>query len=92
MKIVQKPSFYKVYKKLKPNQLADVDQAIRDIMNNPFIGVQKKGDLLGLYIYKTKIVKQEMLIAYYYDGDTMVLTLLGLGSHENFYRDLKRGD
>ncbi len=48
----------------------------------------KKGDLLGVSVYKFKIQKQEMLLAYKWDPKTRLL--LALGVHENFYRDLKR--
>jgi hypothetical protein len=35
------------------------------------------------------MVNNEALIAYTYNPDTDTLTLLALGYHENFYRDLK---
>ena len=68
----------------------DVDEAVRAIINNPNLGEQKVGDLSGVYVYKFKMVKQLTLLAYTYDDYTITLTLLTLGSHENFYRDLKR--
>jgi hypothetical protein len=55
---------------------------------DPEIGEQKKGDLQGVYIYKYKITSQLFLIAYQFNE--ISLTLLMLGSHENFYRDLKK--
>jgi hypothetical protein len=33
---------------------------------------------------------QQYLLGYTFDEQTMMLTLLALGGHENFYRDLKK--
>lgn len=90
MKIVQTNRFEKAYKKLHKNQLEDVNIAIRDIIDNPDIGVQKRGDLCDIRVYKFKMVKQLTLIAYSYEESTIVLTFIALGSHENFYRDIKK--
>ena len=89
MTVLQKPSFRKVYKKLKPNQKVDADSAIDVIITSPEIGTQKKGDLSGVYVYKFKMVGQLTLIAYTFEEENIVLTFLAIGSHENFYRDLK---
>ncbi|MBF0354665.1 MAG: type II toxin-antitoxin system RelE/ParE family toxin [Alphaproteobacteria bacterium] len=48
----------------------------------------KKGDLAGVYVYKFQCVAQRFLLAYEYDPATRLLLLVG--THENFYRDLKR--
>jgi len=90
MTVLQKLSFRKVYKKLKPNQKADADAAIDAIIASPEeVGVQKKGDLSGIYIYKFKMVGQLTLIAYTFEEESIVLTFLAIGSHENFYRNSK---
>lgn len=89
MKIVQTRRFERVYKKLHKNQLAPVNIAIKEIINNPFIGTQKKGDLSDVFVYKFQMVNQLTLIAYQYDENEIILTFLALGSHENFYRDIK---
>lgn len=90
MNIEQKPSFKKAVKKLKKNQKDDVLKAIETLIKHPEIGQLKKGDLSTLRVYKFKMVKQETLLAYTWENDVLTLTLIGLGSHENFYRDLKR--
>jgi hypothetical protein len=36
------------------------------------------------------MINQLTLLAYSYDGSVLTLTLLAIGSHENFYRDLKK--
>ena len=54
------------------------------------IGEQKKGDLRFLRVYKFKMVKQLTLLGYSYENNSIVLELIALGSHENFYRDIKK--
>ncbi len=71
------------------NQLSYVNKAIQEIIDNPFIGEQKKGDLSFVRVYKFKVLKQLTLLAYTYDDDKIILTFLALGSHENFYQMLK---
>lgn len=89
-RVVQTPSFRRAVKKLKPNQKADLDVAVREVMKDPFLGEQKKGDLAFLRVYKFKMNKQLMLLGYSYQDGDLVLELIALGSHENFYRDVKR--
>ena len=88
IKIFQTSIFVKKVKKLTKNQRKDLDQAIKKIRDNPLIGKQKKGDLVSTWVYKFKMVKQEYLLAYQWDENTR--TLIALGVHENFYRDLKK--
>ncbi len=54
------------------------------------IGDAKVGDLAGVRVYKFKMNGQLILLAYEVFGSEDVIKLLALGSHENFYRDLKR--
>lgn len=88
LSIKQMPPFTRVYKKLHMQAQRVVDDAIRDILKDPKIGEEKKGDLVGVFVYKFKIHHQEMLLAYEWDPQQRIL--LALGVHENFYRDLKR--
>ena len=88
--ILQTPTFKKAVKKLKANQKKDLDGAIRELMIDPFLGLQKKGDLSFLRVYKFKMNKQFTLLGYSYDDGVFTLELIALGSHENFYRDAKR--
>jgi mRNA-degrading endonuclease RelE of RelBE toxin-antitoxin system len=87
--VLQMPAFKRVYKKLAASHQAVVDDAVRMIVANPDIGEAKKGDLAGVYVHKFPLNRQQMLLAYEWDPKTRVLILLG--SHENFYRDLKKG-
>ena len=67
----------------------DLDNAIRQLLTDPYLGEQKKGDLSFLRVYKFKMVKQLTLLGYSYEDGTVTLELIALGSHENFYRDVK---
>ena len=88
--VVQTPTFKRAVKKLKPNQKSDLDNAIKQLMLDPFLGEKKQSDLSYLRVYKFKMVKQLTLIGYSYLDSSGTLELLMMGSHENFYRDLKR--
>ena len=88
--LLQTPTFKKTVKKLKVNQKNDLDKAVKKIVDDPHIGQQKKGDLSYLRVFKFKMLKQEVLLGYSYVDDSVVLELLNLGVHENFYRDMKR--
>lgn len=89
LSVVQSHSFKKAVKKLHKNQKADLDAAVRTLMDNPNLGIQKVGDLSSVRIYKFKMLKQLTLLAYQIDNGQLVLTLLMIGTHENFYRDVK---
>ena len=90
MEVLQTTTFRKAVKKLHKNQKKDLDAAVRGIIDNPGIGDAKVGDLAGISVYKFKMIKQLTLLAYKYEDETVILTLLALGAHENFYRDLKK--
>ncbi len=85
--VLQTNAFLRAYKKLHNNQKGAVDTAVADIGLDPVIGEQKKGDLAGLYVHKFKCVGRLFLLAYEFDPTTR--TLLLVGTHENFYRNLK---
>jgi len=89
MNVVQTNMFKKTIKILHNNQKADLDKAVNAIINEPKIGQLKGGDLSGVRVYKFKMVKQLTLLAYTFHEQTITLTLLALGTHENFYRGLK---
>lgn len=89
VRVQQTNTFLRAYKKLHNNQKDAVDRAVADIVRDPTIGEAKQGDLSGVYVYKFDCVKQRFLLAYEYDPASRVLLLVG--THENFYRNLKRG-
>jgi mRNA-degrading endonuclease RelE of RelBE toxin-antitoxin system len=86
--IRQMPAFKRVYKKLHQQQKQMVNDAILEIVDDPTLGEEKKGDLAGVFVYKFKMHHQEFLLAY--EWDPLNRILLALGVHENFYRDLKK--
>ena len=90
MKVIEKSGFKKSAKKLHTNQRKDLEKAVSDIVDNIRIGKSKTGDLKGLQVHKFKMVGQLTLLAYTYEENKITLTLLAFGSHENFYRNLKR--
>ena len=89
-RVLQTPTFKKAVKKLHKNQKKELDKVVKSLMEDPLLGEQKKGDLLFLRVYKFKMVKQLTLLGYSYEDNSIVLELIALGSHENFYRDIKR--
>jgi len=100
MKPNYKPPFSKFVRKAhKPLQLA-IEDAVDEICDNPQIGEAKVGDLAGIWGYKFKFNRQEYLIAYrpptpearqqQIDIVRLIVDFYQVGSHENFYDELKR--
>ena len=87
MKIFQSSSFGKKVKKFKKQEKQELDNAVREIAQNPSIGTEKKGDLRGIFVHKFKISKTEFLLSYRMVGGD--IELITIGPHENYYRDLK---
>lgn len=88
VRTIQANSFLRAYKRLHNQQKDAVDAAILAIVQRPELGEAKKGDLNGVHVYKFDCVGQPFLLAYEYDPQSRVLLLVG--THENFYRLLKR--
>ncbi len=86
--IIQSPIFARQKKKLHKKQIKDLDKAVKSIYQHPNIGVAKTGDLQGVKVFKFKLQNQQLLLAYEVIEST--LYLYTFGSHENFYRDLKK--
>jgi len=90
MKIQQSGIFSRRVKKLHSAEKQSLDDAVKTIIDNPAIGQVKTGDLAGVQVYKYKHKTQQYLLAYRFTEDELALTLLALGTHENFYPDLKQ--
>lgn len=88
IRVLYMPAFKKIYKKLHDKEKVIVDKVIEEIIKDPKLGEEKKGDLKNVFVYKFKIHHQEMLLAYEWNPKERLL--LALGVHENFYRDLKK--
>lgn len=88
--VLQTRRFARQYKKLHDNIAADVDAAVETVAENPMVGDRKKGDLANLLVYKFHSQGQLYLLGYTLDDGIRLVYLEAIGSHENFYRDLKR--
>ena len=90
MQILQTPTFKRAVRRLHKQHKEELDEAVRAIASDPTIGASKVGDLAGVRVHKFKVNRQLVLLAYeFFEAEKMV-KLLALGSHKNFYRDLKR--
>lgn len=89
-RILQTPTFKRAVKRLHAHQKGDLDSAVRAVAAQPDQGEAKTGDLAGVRVFKFKMAKQTALLAYEVSDEADSIKLLALGSHENFYRDLKR--
>ncbi len=89
MKILVTPTFQRAAKKLHRPQKEALDGAVRAVAADVLIGDEKVGDLAGVRAYKFRMVNQLCLLSYRILDETSI-KLLTVGSHENFYRDLKR--
>lgn len=90
MIIQQTHDFARAAKKLSKQQKLELDEAVKVVSNTPEIGEMKQGDLAGVQVYKFRMNNQLALLAYRFESEIVTLYLLKIGSHENFYRDLKR--
>ena len=97
-----KPPFSKFVKKAhKPLQLA-IEDATDEVCEQPEIGEAKAGDLAGVRVYKFRFNRQEYLMAYRAPSpeacagagvaaiEWLMIDFYQVGSHENFYDELKR--
>ena len=90
VRVLQTPTFKRAVKRLHKQQKRELDEAVRAVATDPAIGESKVGDLAGVRVHKFKMNRQLILLAYeFLEADDSV-KLLALGSHENFYRNLKR--
>lgn len=87
-KIIQSPLFAKQKKRLHKNQIKDLDKAVREITQDPETGTMKVGDLNRVRVFKFKSMDTLVLLAYEILENT--LYLYTFGSHQNFYRELKK--
>jgi CRISPR/Cas system CSM-associated protein Csm4 (group 5 of RAMP superfamily) len=87
MKIYQSRLFEKKVKKMTKAEKEALDREVKSSAANLNIGEEKKGDLKDVLVHKFKLKTNLYLLAYRKaDKD---LELVMIGSHENYYRDLK---
>ena len=87
MKIYQSRLFEKKVKKMTKAEKEALDHEVKIIAKNPNIDEEKKGDLKSVYVHKFKLKTNLYLLAYRKCGADLELVMIG--SHENYYRDLK---
>jgi hypothetical protein len=83
-------NFDSTKKKLPPALRTEIDSQVDRICEDPLIGQQKTGDLHRVWVHKFSLLGQLYLLAYAIDETRRVTTLLAIGGHQNFYRDLKK--
>ena len=83
------PRVVRVKKKWPADLQRMLDREVEKILANPMGGEPKKGALTGVRVHKFTHHQQLYLIGYLNEKGGGVC-LLALGSHENFYRDLKK--
>jgi mRNA-degrading endonuclease YafQ of YafQ-DinJ toxin-antitoxin module len=88
MKVYQSKSFEKKVSKFNAKEKHELDNEIRQIIQNPSIGFEKKGDLRGIFVHRFNLQSQQYLLAYRFVNEEN-LELIMIGPHENYYRDLK---
>lgn len=86
------PPAARFLKKLKGKPLVEIfKRAVAEILNNPYAGNAKSGDLSGVYCYDIYYNKVNYELAYTMlenNGKTLIIILAG--TRENFYEELKR--
>ncbi|HEX9173837.1 MAG TPA: type II toxin-antitoxin system RelE/ParE family toxin [Telluria sp.] len=96
-----KPPFKKFVKKQHPPLQLAIEDAVDEIVEDPTIGEPKTGDLKGVFVFKFIWNNVEYLIAYHpptdeetlevgMDVDLLYIDFYKVGTHENFYADLKK--
>lgn len=90
MQINKTNVFARSAKRLHKNQAISLEDCIERICANPMLGEDKKGDCLGVKVYKFHMLDQLTLLAYKYNEAREEIILLAVGSHDNFYRNLKK--
>ena len=87
MNALYKPAFRKFVKKQSRAFQLAIEDEVFEVLKAPRSGEQKKGDLAGLRVHTFKFHGQEYLVAYTIEARGIVFYMVG--THENFYRELK---
>jgi len=88
MDVYFKSPFRKFVKKqARPLQLI-IEDEVDKIGKNPGLGDSKKGDLAGFRVHKFSYRDRIFLISYRLGESELIF--FTVGTHENFYRELKR--
>lgn len=90
IEVYQTNRFEKALDKLPQQFRSVVEDEIDAIVENPELGELKKGDLSYLRVHKFKLNNQLTLLGYSWNQSHLIIHLLSLGSHENFYQQQKK--
>lgn len=82
----------KYLKKLKNRPLKQkfTNVIFDTLAHDPYLGQEKRGDLLNYYTYGFVFEKVSYRIAYTINDDQEIVIVVLAGPHENFYETLKR--
>ena len=81
----------KYIKKIRNRELkSEIKKAIDAIANDPYCGEAKMGDLRGLFGYDVFYDGVNYEIAYTINDNCILITVIMVGTRENFYKELKR--
>ena len=89
IEVYESKRFSKALSKLSTTQLKIVEDEVEKIIADPETGELKKGDLAHLRVHKFRLNNQQALLGYSWLEEKLELYLLQLGSHENFYQQMK---
>ena len=88
MLVSYKPPFKKFVKKQTRSFQLVIEDEVEAVIQNPLAGEGKKGDLTGFRIHNFSYLGQKFLLSYVIQ--TEKIRFFTIGSHENFYRELKK--
>jgi hypothetical protein len=88
MDIIASGKFVKFKKKSVEDLQIEIDNQVKNIIENPEAGELKKGDLKGIRVLKFRFNNQLFLLSYEITENKVYLYTVG--THENFYKDLKK--
>jgi mRNA-degrading endonuclease RelE of RelBE toxin-antitoxin system len=88
MLISYKPPFKKFVKKQPRSFQLVIEDEVEAVIQMPLAGEGKKGDLTGFRIHKFSYKGQKFLLSYVIQTERIIF--FTIGSHENFYRELKK--
>ena len=84
------PRFRKAKRRLTGTVQDAVDEQVRGLLDNPFLGDPKVGALKNVRVIKFKVGPHQYLLAYQFFTKLNVIEVLDVAVHENFYKGLEQ--
>jgi hypothetical protein len=88
--VVQAPRFGKSKRGFPARVQLEIDEQVKGMVADPFVGEAKTGALRGVRVVKFKVGPQQLLVADTFTPKTQTIEMLDVGPHENFYRELTK--